>query len=98
MNAGNQPTLVKGGVAFDDRGSVSFVNDFDLAPVRRFYVVRNHEPGFVRAWHAHREEAKFITAVEGKQVTLTYEEHQGVPSSCFGETGHFVTGVRAVNP
>jgi hypothetical protein len=39
-----------------------------------------------------------ITAVEGKQVTLTYEEHQGVPSSCFGETGYFVTGVRKVNP
>lgn len=42
--------------------------------------------------------AQAITAVEGRQVTLTYEEHQGVPSSCFGETGHFVTGVRAVNP
>jgi hypothetical protein len=42
--------------------------------------------------------AKAITALEGKQVTLTYEEHQGVPSRCFGETGHFVTGVRSVNP
>jgi hypothetical protein len=41
--------------------------------------------------------AAAITAVEGKQVTLTYEEHQGVPSSCFGETGHFVTGVRTVS-
>lgn len=40
--------------------------------------------------------AQAITAVEGKQVTLTYEEHQGVPSSCFGETGHFVTAVRPV--
>ena len=42
--------------------------------------------------------ARAITAVEGKQVTLTYAEHQGVPSSCFGETGHFVTAVRMVNP
>lgn len=42
--------------------------------------------------------ARAIMAVAGKQVTLTYQEHQGVPSSCFGETGHFVTGVRAVNP
>ena len=42
--------------------------------------------------------ARAITAVEGKQVTLTYAEHQGVPTSCFGETGHFVTGVRQVNP
>jgi hypothetical protein len=42
--------------------------------------------------------ADAITALSGKQVTLTYEEHQGVPSSCFGETGYFVKGIRAVNP
>jgi len=40
--------------------------------------------------------ANEITRLEGKQVTLTYEEHQGVPSSCFGETGHFVNGVSEV--
>jgi hypothetical protein len=42
--------------------------------------------------------AAAITALQGKLVTLSYEEHQGVPSSCFGETGYFVTGVRAVGP
>jgi hypothetical protein len=42
--------------------------------------------------------ARAIMAVAGKQVTITYEEHQGVPSSCFGETGYFVTGVRTVSP
>jgi dTDP-4-dehydrorhamnose 3,5-epimerase-like enzyme len=57
--------LLEGGLAVDDRGSLSFVNDFDLGPVRRFYVVRNHERGFVRAWHAHKEERKFITALDG---------------------------------
>jgi dTDP-4-dehydrorhamnose 3,5-epimerase-like enzyme len=65
LSARDEPALIKGGLAVDDRGSLSFVNDFDLGPARRFYVVRNHERGFVRAWHAHREEQKFITAVEG---------------------------------
>lgn len=37
-----------------------------------------------------------ITKIEGKQATLHYSEHKGVPSSCFGETGHFVDGVSAV--
>ena len=37
-----------------------------------------------------------ITRLEGKQVTLRYTEHVGVPSTCFGETGHFVSGVSAV--
>lgn len=32
--------------------------------------------------------------VKGR-VVLYYEEHRGVPTSCFGETGHFVKRVRA---
>lgn len=40
--------------------------------------------------------ASAITAMEGKQVTLWYSEHRGVPTSCFGETGHFVSRVGAV--
>jgi hypothetical protein len=32
----------------------------------------------------------------GQRVSLKYEEHRGVPTSCFGETGYFVTGVRRV--
>ena len=40
--------------------------------------------------------AEEITKLEGRQVTLWYEEHPGVPSSCFGETGHFVIRVAGV--
>ena len=40
--------------------------------------------------------ANEITRLSGKQVTLTYAEHKGVPSSCFGETGYYVEGVSAV--
>jgi hypothetical protein len=30
----------------------------------------------------------------GKRVTLTYEQHRGVPTSCFGETQDYITNVR----
>lgn len=60
--------LFKGDLAVDDRGGVGFVNDFDLAPVRRFYTVTNHKAGFIRAWHAHKREAKFVTVVEGAAI------------------------------
>jgi hypothetical protein len=30
----------------------------------------------------------------GKRVTLTREEHRGVPTSCFGETEDYITNVR----
>lgn len=32
----------------------------------------------------------------GKKVSLTYEQHRGIPTSCFGETEYFVTGIRLV--
>jgi hypothetical protein len=32
----------------------------------------------------------------GKRVALTYQQHVGVPSSCFGDTAYFVSGVAVV--
>ena len=32
----------------------------------------------------------------GKQVDLTYKEHRGIPTSCFGETNYYVTNVRVI--
>lgn len=32
----------------------------------------------------------------GKQVTLAYQQHVGVPTACFGETEYFVSDVRVV--
>ena len=61
----SEPRLIQGGVVVDDRGSVSFVNDFDFAGVKRFYIVANHRAGFVRAWHAHRNEAKYVAVTRG---------------------------------
>ncbi len=37
--------------------------------------------------------AESINKVMGKRVTLHYEEKVGLPTSCFGETRHFVTRV-----
>jgi len=34
----------------------------------------------------------------GKQVSLTYDEHRGIPTSCFGETPYFVTKVNSIAP
>ncbi len=40
--------------------------------------------------------AERINATVGSRVVLNYEEHRFIPISCFGDTGHFVTGVKAV--
>jgi dTDP-4-dehydrorhamnose 3,5-epimerase-like enzyme len=65
-----RPTVLKGGIAVDDRGALRFVNDFDFAGIRRFYMVENHAAGFVRAWHGHRHEAKFVYVVSGAALVV----------------------------
>lgn len=37
-----------------------------------------------------------IQAAMGKRVVLDYEQHIGVPTSCFADTQYFVTAVRVV--
>jgi hypothetical protein len=37
---------------------------------------------------------KQIEDLSGHRVVLEYEEHRGIPSSCFGDTSYFVTSVR----
>ena len=57
-----------GGLGIDDRGEVGFVNEFAFTGVKRFYTVKNHRKGFIRAWHAHRIESKYITVVKGAAI------------------------------
>jgi hypothetical protein len=40
--------------------------------------------------------AQEINETMGKQVALTYVQHKGVPTSCFGETEYYVSGVRLI--
>jgi hypothetical protein len=42
--------------------------------------------------------ARQIEQAAGHRVALSYEQHKGVPTSCFGETEYFVTGVRTTGP
>lgn len=60
--------LFEGGLAVDDRGTVSFVNGFDFQGVKRFYQVANHQQGFIRAWHGHRKEAKYVYVSQGSAL------------------------------
>jgi hypothetical protein len=32
----------------------------------------------------------------GKRVSVSYEQHRGVPSSCFAETEYYITNVRLI--
>jgi len=42
------------------------------------------------------EIARRINDTIGARVALTYEQHIGIPTTCFGETQYFVTAVKVV--
>ncbi|NMC62033.1 MAG: sugar epimerase [SAR324 cluster bacterium] len=64
----SKPLIIRGAIAADDRGQVAFVNDFHFENVKRFYMVSNYHSGMVRAWHAHRHEAKYVSVVLGAAI------------------------------
>lgn len=37
--------------------------------------------------------AKQLSDAAGRRVVVTYEQHKGIPTDCFGETEHFVNKV-----
>jgi hypothetical protein len=40
--------------------------------------------------------ARLLAANVGKRVSITYEQHRGVPTTCFAETEYYITNVRLV--
>ena len=61
-------SFIEGGISVDDRGYLVFCNDFNMKDIKRFYQVSNHSSSFIRAWHAHKYEAKYVYAISGAAI------------------------------
>ncbi len=64
--------LTIGNIHKDSRGTIRFVNDFDMSAVVRMYCI---EPslGVVRAWQGHKVERKWFYAAKGRFLVKTVE-------------------------
>jgi hypothetical protein len=40
--------------------------------------------------------ARSLLDAAGKRVNLMYEQHKGLPGTCFGETEYFITGAKVI--
>jgi hypothetical protein len=72
----------KGWVCHTDEGELAMVNIAGQQPQMFFFTVRDDAV------------MKKIESFEGHRVALSYEEHRGVPLSCFGDTSYFVVDAR----
>ena len=61
----SEPRILEGNIFTDDRGVLSFNNDFLFLNIKRFYTIHNHDQNFIRAWHAHQYEEKYFLCTEG---------------------------------
>jgi hypothetical protein len=67
-------------------GEIAMVNVPGAAQERFAFTVRNDSI------------ARLINNAQGQRVVIEYDQHRGIPSSCFGETQYFVKGVRVLGP
>ena len=61
----NKPTLIVGKHHTDERGTITFNNDFDLSEIKRAYFIENETTDIIRAWQGHKIEQRCFTVVKG---------------------------------
>jgi len=76
------PRLIEGGVFSDDRGSLQFVNDFDMSEIKRMYITTHPNTKTIRAWQGHKIEKRWFFCVKGSfKVKLVKIDNWDNPSS-----------------
>jgi hypothetical protein len=81
-----QKISAKGWVCKTWEGELSLVSLPGATPEKFLFTVR--DAGV----------AKQVNAAVGKRVALTYEQHVGLPTSCFGDTEYFVVSLKEMSP
>ena len=61
-----KPNIISGNCHQDERGQLFYNNDFDLASIKRMYIIENHSVDFVRAWQGHKIEQRWFSAIQGR--------------------------------
>jgi dTDP-4-dehydrorhamnose 3,5-epimerase len=57
--------IIQGNLFSDDRGFISFNNDFSLKSIVRFYEISPKDTTNIRAWQAHKKESKWFYCTQG---------------------------------
>lgn len=63
-----QPIIYKGGSHTDNKGTLRFVNEYDLTDVRRFYTIKHPDSSIIRAWQGHEKETNWFFPLQGNFV------------------------------
>ncbi|NNK82461.1 MAG: hypothetical protein HKO92_05010 [Flavobacteriaceae bacterium] len=76
------PKLIEGGAFSDDRGTLQFVNEFSLSPIKRMYFTTHPITETIRAWQGHKIEKRWFFCVNGSfKVKLVDVDNWENPST-----------------
>jgi len=76
-----KPNLIKGAEHTDHRGTISFINDFDMSPIKRMYTIKHPSTDIIRAWQGHQIESKYFKCIQGRfLVALVAIDDWNTPS------------------
>lgn len=84
----------EGGLAVDDRGTVSFVNEFKFENVKRFYKVENFSRDVIRAFHGHLKEGKYVYVAKGSVILAAVPLDNVAAPSKQAKVSRFVLSAR----
>lgn len=74
-------SVMVGGIHNDIRGSIEFVNEFDMDHVKRFYIIKHNDTQTLRGWRAHQIEQRWFYVINGSfQVQLVKIDKWDSPS------------------
>ncbi|GBF50769.1 hypothetical protein LPTSP4_22960 [Leptospira ryugenii] len=76
----------KGWVCKTWEGEIALVTMPGTVAEKFYFTVRDEEI------------AEKINQSIGQRIVLAYEEHVGLPTSCFGDTRYFITGIKSIEP
>nr|WP_299172557.1 WxcM-like domain-containing protein [uncultured Allomuricauda sp.] len=85
--------VIKGASFQDERGSMRFVNDFDMKAVVRFYEIMPENTHLIRGWQAHKEEKKWFYCLQGSFIiNLVKIDAFDNPSASLKAVPHHISG------
>jgi dTDP-4-dehydrorhamnose 3,5-epimerase-like enzyme len=60
--------LIEGNTFSDERGTLNFINAFDMSEIVRFYEITPANTDVIRAWQGHQKEKKWFYCNSGSFV------------------------------
>lgn len=85
------PSIIKGNSHTDERGTITYNNDYDASEIKRIYFIENKDVDFVRGWQGHKVEQRWFSAVQGSfKITTIAIDNWEKPSQTLEQEEHIL--------